>query len=310
MVHVERPRGASRRAARHLARAERLIDSFSTDSGFEPYCLAAFSYARHGLRGGRAPDEVQRSFRFELDGCCSHLTLLAATDSPWRIQVVRGLRHAGYEPWLSDDDSVDVRRWLRGSHLRVRELAFLRELGDRAEVTRWPRRAATERPGAVQHGRWPREEWRRVLGELATAGIDWDDVAIGVSRGVDIATPAPIGRLRIFVGTLLFDGGRCFVFASAFPVPQARGRQEPLPPRLARRLRETLQARGFKPDRARSADGKVIRGRLAFEKPARGVGAVARECSATFDALAAGVLASNGTHVSPTPARKTRGRAP
>jgi hypothetical protein len=119
----------------------------------------------------------------------------------------------------SDDTSVDVRRWLRGSAARVRELAFLRELGERGEVASWPRRVATRHPATVRQGRWPREEWRRVIGELGAVGIEWDDVALGVSRGADVAAPTRAGNLHVHVGALLFDGGRCVVFASASPIP-------------------------------------------------------------------------------------------
>jgi hypothetical protein len=59
----------------------------------------------------------------------SAVTVEASRRSPWRKRVLGRLASAGYEPWLSGDPSADVRRWLRTSSERRRELRFLEDLG-------------------------------------------------------------------------------------------------------------------------------------------------------------------------------------
>jgi hypothetical protein len=53
-----------------LSTVFRLLAALPSSSGFEPYSLTAF--APHPCVWTR---EVQRSFRFELDGCCSHVAV-------------------------------------------------------------------------------------------------------------------------------------------------------------------------------------------------------------------------------------------
>jgi hypothetical protein len=250
----QKPRAAGRKA---LARAAHLLASFPASGRFQPYTLSVYAWPAETWADKSPKNSLQRSFRFELDGCCSHLTLFAGRDSSWRRQIVGRLVRAGYERWLVGDDSVDLRRWLRGRNERLRELAFLRTLGREGAAMRWPKRRAVARPVAVKHGRWTRRIWQRVIRDVADAGIPWNDAAIGVSRVGLVGKLVRSRELHVVVGALAFDGGRLVVFASA-SLAGGQTPWEPLPPSLARSLRRVLSAAGFKPDGARSSNGRRI----------------------------------------------------
>jgi hypothetical protein len=156
-----------------LARVVTLLASSASYAGVEPYTFCVWAWPPKLWRERPPQDSLQRSFRFEFEGCWSHLTLFGR-NSAWRRETAQRLIRAGYERWLSLEDQVDLRRWLRGKQERLRELAFLRDLGNRAAPMRWPRRRPVVRPVAVQHGHWSRALWWSVIREVAEAGIRWN----------------------------------------------------------------------------------------------------------------------------------------
>lgn len=263
----------------------RLLAALPPSSGFEPYSLTAF--APHPCVWSR---EVQRSFRFELDGCCSHVTLHGAARTRWRRDIASALVRAGYEPWLSGKTSADYRRWLRGRSQRVAELRFLGGLDANGAAARWPLRATTSRPREAKQGQWSRERWASVIDDVRLNG-DWEDIGIGLSRRATFEAPTRSGRLRLAVSVLSwFDsnrGQRLVAFASASDAADVAGHSAPLPSHVVRRLRRVLRVAGFMPDRARSVvTGKVIAGGVGFEKTVASADGAARECTHTFEQLA------------------------
>ena len=161
-----------------FAVVDKLSALLPPETGFEPYSFVAFAYGID--KDGR--ENLRRSFRYELDGCCTHLTVEAPVRSPWRRRIADGLAQAGYEPWLAGDDSLDVRRWLDTAAERRRELRFLEDLGTNGAVERWPRRGLTARPAGISQGRWSRARWARVVDEVREARVAWDDVGLCFSR--------------------------------------------------------------------------------------------------------------------------------
>ncbi len=266
-----------------LGRAAALLESFAPSRGFEPYTFSVWAWPPKAWRERPPQDSIQRSLRFELGGCCSHLTLFAARDSRWRRETERRLVRAGYERWLSHEGSVDLRRWLRGRRDRLRELAFLRDLGDRATPVRWPRRRPAVRPVAVKLGRWARPLWWRVVRDVEEARIHWDDAALGLSR-LGVFTEVGPRELHLVVSAVAFDEGRLLVFASASLAGTGKTR-EPMPPRLARAFRQVVSAAGFRPDGFRSSDRSWLRGRVGFERQVNSAAAAVSVCARTFEAM-------------------------
>lgn len=252
------------------------------ETGFEPYSFVAFAYGTD--EDGR--DNLRRSFRYELDGCCTHLTVEAPVRSPWRQRIVDGLAQAGYEPWLAGDDSVDVRRWLSTAAERRRELRFLEDLGTNGGVERWPRRGLTTRPARVSQGRWSRAQWARVVDEVREARVAWDDVGLCFSRSGERAAPTRRGRVNFTVGLLPYwwdskgSGKRILVFAHVVDTTDT------LPPRVARAFRRVLREAGFEPDGARSVhDGKRLHGRVGFDRRLTNERGAVHTCLRIYDAL-------------------------
>ena len=268
-----------------LGRAAALLESFAPSRGFEPYTFAVWVWPSKAWRARPPRESIQRSFRFELDGCWSHLTLFAARDSRWRQETERRLVRAGYELWLSHDKSADLRRWLRGRRYRLRELAFLRDLGDRAAPARWPTRRPAKRPVAVSHGRWARSVWWRVVREVEAAHIRWDDAALALSREGVFTEPIGSRELRVVVSALAFDERRFVVSVSASQAGCGETR-DPFPPRLKRAFRRILSAAGFKPDGVRSSDRSWLRGRVGFDRKVKNAAAAVSVCARTFELMA------------------------
>jgi hypothetical protein len=268
----------------------RLLAAFPSSSGFEPTSFTAWAYPPSTLRGAEPHDEIQRSFRFELDGCCAHLRVHGDPRSRWRRDVVRQLLAAGYERWLADDESVDLRRWLRGERQRLAELGFLRELGAVGERACWPTRAPTSRPAPVPFARWARADWARVIREVRAAGIPWDNAGISISRSAVYPARVSARGLRISVGLVgwddTVDGKRLLVWASVADATDGRDQEVLLPPRLVRDLRRVLHHAGFEADRVRSSrNGKLRTGRVNFSKDMATEIAAAQELPRVLEAL-------------------------
>jgi hypothetical protein len=255
------------------------------ESGFEPYSLVAFAYGHDVDR----TEHLRRSFRYEFGTCCTHLTVEARRRSPWRARMLRDLARAGYEPWLSLDKSADVRRWLRTSAERSRELAFLDELGVHGDAVRWPRRSLrTAPPTKVQHSE-ARAAWTRAARQICDAGFTWDDVSICLSRFGQRSLPAAAGTLCVTVSVIPYVPDRptrLFRVSADVSQPSRGLRRRPLPPRVARVFRRVLRAAGFIPDAARSTkDGKLVRGRVGYDLTLTDTRNAARACQQIFDAL-------------------------
>jgi hypothetical protein len=277
--------GTASRGRRPLARVAELLESFPGSSGFHPYTLSVYAWPTGSGRYETPENSLERSLRLELDGCRSHVRLFAGRHSGWRRETAQLLERAGYERWLADDHSVDLRRWLRGRQEMLRELTFLRALGRAGTLVRWPERHASRQAGAVKHGRWARRTWQRVLHDVEEAGIEWDDAAVGISRVVDLAGLVEARELRIMVGALAFDRTRFLVFASA-SLNGGDMAWDRIPPTLAGKLRHVVSAAGFKPDGAR------LRPRVGFDREVRSAAAAANVCARTFEAIMAATASS------------------
>ena len=269
-----------RRTAALFAMAKKLLALLPPETGFEPYSFVAFAYGAEN-----EPETLRRSFRFELQGCWTHLTVEAPRRSPWRGGVLDGLTCAGYEPWLSDDRSADIRRWLRTASDRRRELRFLEDLGSRGAVVRWPRRIATSRPTPTPQGRWSRSRWERVIGEAYQSRVEWDDGGLCFSRTSKRAAPPKSGLLTVNAGLVPwwdFRENRKTIWVFMDVSDGA----SPLPSRIARVFRRVLRDAGFEPDRARSSrDGKPVRGRVGFHKKSSTESDAVKTCLRMHDAL-------------------------
>ncbi len=269
--------------------ARKLLALFAPEHGFEPHSFAAFAYGDDD-----ALENLRRSFRFELNGCCTHLTIEAPRASRWRQQLARRLAQAGYEPWLSGKDSVDVRRWLSTAPDRLRELGFIKELGSTGQAARWPRRTATARPALVPHGRWSRELWERVIEKTYQSGIAWNDGSLCFSRMSKREGPTESGILTINTGLVPWwdtrrKGKALMVYATV-----SEGRSL-LPPRVARTFRRRLLDAGFERDRVRSVrDGKLQRGRVGFERMFSTESRAVQACVDIHNALLEAPLAGAG----------------
>ena len=269
-----------RRTAAVLATAERLLALLPPETGFEPYSFVAFAYGEENER-----ENLRRSFRFELDGCWTHLTVEAPRRSSWRKRVLDGLTSAGYEPWLSGDQSADVRRWLRTASDRRGELRFLEDLGSTGAIVRWPRRTPTSRPAPTPQGRWSRSRWQLVIDEAYQSGVPWDDGGLCFSRTSERAASAKSGLLTVNTGIIPWwdsreNGKALLVFASVSDGSNL------LPSRIAQRFRRVLRDAGFEPDGARSTrDGTVLRGRVGFDQRFSTENGAVRACLRIHDAL-------------------------
>jgi len=268
----------------------RLLAAFPSSSGFEPTSFTAWAYPPSTLRGAEPHDEIQRSFRFELDGCCAHLRVHGDPRSRWRRDVVRQLLAAGYERWLADEESVDLRRWLRGERQRLAELGFLRELGAVGERACWPTRAPTSRPAPVPFARWARADWARVIREVRAAGSPWDNAGISIVQSAVCPARVSSGKLGISVGVLgwddTVDGKRLRAWASVADATDGRDREVPLPLRVVGEVRRVLRDAGFEPSRVRSTrNGRIRAGRVNFSKDLATVAVAARELPRVLDAL-------------------------
>lgn len=269
----------------HLRSVLTLLALLPPESGFEPYSLVAFAYGQDGGRG----EDLRRSFRYEFGTCCTHLTVEAQRRSPWRARMLRDLGRAGYEPWLSLDDSAHVRRWLRTSVERCRELAFLRELGPHGDAVRWPRRSLRTAPPLNVDRRESRAAWVRVARQICDAGFAWEDVGLCLSRVGQRAVPTAPGTLCVTVSVIpcvVDPPTRLFLVSADVSEPGQGSWRRPLPPRIARIFRRVLHDAGFVPDRVRSTkDGKIIRGRVGYERRLTSTRNAARPCQQVFDAL-------------------------
>lgn len=270
--------------ARLFAVIDKLFALLPKETGFEPYSFVAFAYG-----DDEAGENLRRSFRYELDGCCTHVTVEAPRRSAWRRRLSRGLADAGYEPWLSDDSSEDLRRWLRTASERRRELQLLARLGPTGAVTHWPSRIAISRPAPIKRGRWSRAQWARVVDEVRESPVDWDDIGIGFSRSTTRLAPTASGSVTISVGLLNWWSARrgktLHVIASVIDPAEVRKTSE-VPPRVARLFRRVLRENGFKHDGARSGrDGKVDRRRIGFDKRLTSEVRAVRACERIYEAL-------------------------
>ena len=270
---------------RLFAVVDKLLVLLPKETGFEPCSFVAFAYGDDD-----AGENLRRSFRYELDGCCAHVTVDGPRQSPWRRRLVRGFARAGYEPWLSDDESADLRRWLRTASDRRREMQLLAQLGAKGTLNRWPSRLKVARPAPIEQGRWSRAQWARVIDETRASPVNWDDVSICFSRSMTRAAPMTSGSVKITVSVLNdWDprrGRTIFVFANVSD-PGDR-RQEAIPARVARAFRRTLRENGFEPDGARSVRGRTIdRRRVGFHRRLTTEISAVRAGKAVFDALVA-----------------------
>jgi hypothetical protein len=131
-----------------------------------------------------------------------------------------------------------------------------------------------------------------VIESIASAGIAWDDVCIGISRRAELRAPVGSGKLSVLVGALVLDLKEVLLFASAaelWPPSTTRPRRprasSPLPPLVARPLKRTLRQLGFMPDRARSRDGRIVAGRVGFNRRVTSELVAARISARTFEAM-------------------------
>lgn len=244
-----------------LQSAQELLRLLPRSSGFEPYALVAFAYCEDE-RG----DGLRRSFRFEAGTCCTHLSIEAPRPSRWRTALGQRLGEAGYELWFSQAGSVDLRRWLRTSAERRRELRLLADLGVEGAVARWPRRIVRCAPARDDRWRAPRAVWLRVARDICKADVRWDDVCLCMSRTAEVHAPTPSGSVQVTVSVLPIvqsTGRREYYVAADISDPAAK---RPPPPIVARVFGRFLRAEGLVPDGVRSTkSGKVDRTRVGFD---------------------------------------------
>jgi hypothetical protein len=271
------------RAAQLFRVVDRLFDLFPRESGFRPYTFVAFA---QGPWDGR--NVLRRSFRYETDACWTHLTVSARPRSPWRQRVVQSLVQAGYESWLTFEDSSDLRRRLRTSAERRRELAFLKDLGLAGSPATWPRRTVQGLPAQRTHVRHSRGQWKRVIDEARACDAGWDDLCIGFSRSGKRTARATTGAIAWTVGVINYwhsKRGLTFdVYVGASGSPASPGRAPPLPPGAARILRRILMAADFEPNRTAG------RRYFGFNRTFTDARQAARACVAIYDAVAAATL--------------------
>lgn len=277
----------------HRRRVRALLAALPARSGFWPCSLAAFATsAREGA-------VVRRSLRFEAGTCCAHLCVEAPRRSAFRARTLLALEGAGYEPWLSSQDDVDVRRWLRSAAERRRELGLLAEMLTPGH--RWPRRPLRRAPAAKRDHRSPWSAWVRVLEEVCGASIRWESVAISLQRsdrrtdgvGVDVAIVL-FGRTFYVVARLWIDGrvdrggarggGGGRRGARGAGRVDGRGGGPAVPAAVARGAIAALRSLGFARDTPVGPTA-LARTSIAFGRKVRTVDAAARAGRSAFDAL-------------------------
>lgn len=234
--------------------ARSLLDAAHLESGFQPSSVCAFAYSRRFLNGAGADVELRRSFRFELTGCWTHLTAEGPRRAASMRALVSQLNRAGYETWLSDNASVDLRRWLHGARERRAEIDLIASLGEGGEPERWPARRVGTAPTPIRLRDWPRDRWMRLIDEISNANVDWHDISIALTR-LDPVETQSLGAVRIrtnLLGIYDLDKPRFFVHIT----PEADRDSWWPPPRLTIRLREAMRERGYGEPRWRGAPPK------------------------------------------------------
>lgn len=183
---------------------------------------------------------LKRSFRYELDGSTSLVTVHGGRNTLWGIELRERLTNAGYEIWVDTGDDTIFRRWLTSARSRTSELEFLKRLGWTGQRVAWPTRTATVRP-APRRARG----WKRAVEDAYECDVPWSEYTVGLSRGLLLP-----GRKRLAMAVSMF--GTCprlgkpwvDIFVDIFD------RSTPsrsLPAKVAADARLHLHASGYQP---------------------------------------------------------------
>jgi hypothetical protein len=181
---------------------------------------------------------LDRSFRYELNGCASLVTVRGARETSRAAELCKNVKSAGYELWVDSPDHAIFRRWLTDSRRRAQELEFLQSLGSSGQGTIWPTRSPTAHP--TRHR--PRA-WSRVVQQTCESGVPWTACTVGLSRELSHAQDDRFAVVVSALGTCRRAGKPTVdIFVSIFSKSEPN---HPLPSHLAACAARRLQLSGY-----------------------------------------------------------------
>lgn len=257
---------------------DEMREAFRGMTGFERSGFMTSIEPKSTLERRTEHEELTRSFHCHAEGSFSLIKVHGAPQSAWVRRLAIRLKNAGYESKWKLEDETGLRRWLLGSHQRLTELRFLRELGETGSLDRWPERAVTLQP-APQHRRGARD-WTSAIEAARSAGIAWSVCATAFSHRTELSrvdySPLTLDISAVAFRSLL-SGLSVSVCVRLFDSSDA---PRSVVPAFERLLRRELRRAGYQARRTGSPE-------IFTTKPTRDTAAAARECVRTLDRLAA-----------------------
>ncbi len=272
-----------------FAVVDQLVAAFRNVDGFVPNTFVAWAEPEALAHNGEADSAPQpsgviaRSFRYEAWGCIARVTVHGSPRSTWHRRVASGLTKAGYELRLRFSDETAFQRALTSARARTAELAFLRTLGEKGTIARWPVRALEPK----RHVRVARNSWAPTIAAVRASGIAWTDASVGFTRSAPLSTKNGPSEVHLRVSALVLElSPSRMVQVSVTLFDPKRNRAE-VPTTLMHRLRRDLRRAGYRFTGVKGAGGVRIAGRLYADKMMSSATQAARECAWIFGHLVA-----------------------
>jgi hypothetical protein len=246
--------------------------------GFEPVSLAAIVDPRSQRDARSRSGDLRRMFRYEKEGVSSIVEARGAVRSPWRREVIRGLKRSGYALWFRSSDEAVYRRWLlKGGEIRS-ELALLEKLGEHADVRQWPRRSESSEPKNPTVR--PVEQWVETIGAVFSTRIAWTEVSLSLNQSLFV-TRADGPAIRLYASALAsYERERGPTMDIALGLSDEEGRDHVPSTEVSKRVRKELRASGFK-----LVADKDRKGRFSAVTSSPSWRSIARDCARAFATL-------------------------